>query len=234
MTLADCSPAFWVTSFAYPHKTIYLRPVRYHFLILFLFLQHIYILTFYGVATDDVLHARIQTMGVAEHSFSVNMHGKVVPWHIYDVGGARGQRHTWVPYFDDANAIIFVAPISAFDQVGDSPDSVRDASGARVLRETSIVIATSPLEHRFRERSGTCLWADTTYESTERISGRIHFVSKGCNSLFANVTLLFSISKKIRALTGSTTPLSCLLKYAAQTCSKIAISSCSSVCPSLH
>lgn len=56
-------------------------------------------------------------MGVAEHGFDVNMHGKTVTWHIYDVGGARGQRHTWVPYFDDANAIIFVAPISAFDQV---------------------------------------------------------------------------------------------------------------------
>lgn len=66
---------------------------------------------------DDILHARIQTMGVAEHVFDVNIHGKSVAWHLYDVGGARGQRHTWVPYFDDANAIIFVAPVSAFDQV---------------------------------------------------------------------------------------------------------------------
>lgn len=56
-------------------------------------------------------------MGVAEHVFDVNIHGKNVTWHLYDVGGARGQRHSWVPYFDDANAIIFVAPISAFDQV---------------------------------------------------------------------------------------------------------------------
>lgn len=67
---------------------------------------------------DDILHARIQTMGVAEHIFDVNIHGKSVTWHLYDVGGARGQRHSWVPYFDDANAIIFVAPVSAFDQVG--------------------------------------------------------------------------------------------------------------------
>lgn len=56
-------------------------------------------------------------MGVAEHIFDVEIHGKPVTWHLYDVGGARGQRHTWVPYFDDANAIIFVSPISAFDQV---------------------------------------------------------------------------------------------------------------------
>lgn len=66
---------------------------------------------------DDILHARIQTMGVAEHLFDVPLHGRTVTWHLYDVGGARGQRHTWVPYFDEANAIIFVAPISAFDQV---------------------------------------------------------------------------------------------------------------------
>jgi guanine nucleotide-binding protein subunit alpha len=60
-------------------------------------------------------------MGVAEHVFDVDLHGKDVTWHLYDVGGARGQRHTWVPYFDDANAIIFLAPISAFDQVRAHP-----------------------------------------------------------------------------------------------------------------
>jgi len=58
-------------------------------------------------------------MGVAEYAFDVSIHGKNVTWHLYDVGGARGQRHKWVPYFDDATAIIFVAPISAFDQVSD-------------------------------------------------------------------------------------------------------------------
>ncbi|KAF8813180.1 guanine nucleotide-binding protein [Phlegmacium glaucopus] len=70
----------------------------------------------YIPTTDDILHARIQTMGVAEHIFDVDIHGKSVTWHLFDVGGARGQRHSWVPYFDDANAIIFVAPVSAFDQ----------------------------------------------------------------------------------------------------------------------
>ncbi|KAF8627267.1 hypothetical protein AX15_004447 [Amanita polypyramis BW_CC] len=70
----------------------------------------------YIPTTDDILHARIQTMGVMEHIFDVNIHGKAVTWHLFDVGGARGQRHSWVPYFDDANAIIFLAPVSAFDQ----------------------------------------------------------------------------------------------------------------------
>ncbi|EIN04815.1 G-alpha-domain-containing protein [Punctularia strigosozonata HHB-11173 SS5] len=71
----------------------------------------------YVPTTDDILRARIQTMGVAEHVFDVVLPGQSpFAWRIYDVGGARGQRHTWVPYFDDAKAIIFLAPISAFDQ----------------------------------------------------------------------------------------------------------------------
>ncbi|KAF8206213.1 guanine nucleotide binding protein, alpha subunit [Mycena galopus ATCC 62051] len=74
----------------------------------------------YIPTTDDILHARIQTMGVAEHIFDVELHGKSVTWHLFDVGGARGQRHSWIPYFDTANAIIFVAPVSAFDQNDDS------------------------------------------------------------------------------------------------------------------
>ncbi|KAI0324145.1 G-protein alpha subunit [Cubamyces sp. BRFM 1775] len=70
----------------------------------------------YIPSTEDILHARIQTMGVAEHVFDMSVHGRNVRWHLYDVGGARGQRHTWIPYFDDATAIIFLAPVSAFDQ----------------------------------------------------------------------------------------------------------------------
>ena len=80
------------------------------------------VLTHDGLS-DDILHARIQTMGVQEHVFDVNIHGKNVTWHLYDVGGARGQRHSWVPFFEDANAIIFVAPISAFDQVSSGKSS---------------------------------------------------------------------------------------------------------------
>ncbi|KAF6754175.1 guanine nucleotide binding protein, alpha subunit [Ephemerocybe angulata] len=70
------------------------------------------------IPTDaDVLKARLKTMGVIEHTFSIP-HGlnRGVEWRIYDVGGARNQRQAWAPYFEDVNAIIFLAPISAFDQ----------------------------------------------------------------------------------------------------------------------
>ncbi|KAF8899303.1 guanine nucleotide binding protein, alpha subunit [Infundibulicybe gibba] len=58
----------------------------------------------------DVLKARLKTMGVVEHTFSISSgSNRGVEWKIYD-------RQAWAPYFEDVNAIIFLAPISAFDQ----------------------------------------------------------------------------------------------------------------------
>lgn len=72
----------------------------------------------YLPSTDDILNVRLQTIGVIEHTFpNIPMRGQMYEWKLYDVGGARGQRPTWIPYFDDATAIIFLAPISAYDQV---------------------------------------------------------------------------------------------------------------------
>jgi guanine nucleotide-binding protein subunit alpha len=72
----------------------------------------------YFPSDQDVLKARLKTTGVVEHSFSIaHSQRRFITWKIYDVGGARNQRHAWAPYFEDVNAIIFLAPISAFDQV---------------------------------------------------------------------------------------------------------------------
>ncbi|EAU90930.1 hypothetical protein CC1G_02317 [Coprinopsis cinerea okayama7 len=87
----------------------------------------------YLPTTDDILRVRLRTLGVIEHNFSVPMGGVLYNWRLFDVGGARGQRQAWVPFFDDAISIIFLggfassplssphltpsqAPISAFDQ----------------------------------------------------------------------------------------------------------------------
>ncbi|OCH88154.1 G-protein alpha subunit [Obba rivulosa] len=70
----------------------------------------------YLPTAEDILHVRLQTLGVTEHTFDIDMAGSLYTWLLYDVGGARAQRHVWVPYFEDATAIIFLAPISAFDQ----------------------------------------------------------------------------------------------------------------------
>ncbi|KAG6877925.1 hypothetical protein C0993_002211 [Termitomyces sp. T159_Od127] len=40
---------------------------------------------------DDILNVRLQTLGVMEHTFPINMGGVTYDWKLYDVGGARGQ-----------------------------------------------------------------------------------------------------------------------------------------------
>lgn len=71
----------------------------------------------YNPTTDDVVRARLKTMGVSDYSFVIDQGPRgTVLWRIFDVGGARTQRNQWIPYFEDANAVIFLAPLSAFDQ----------------------------------------------------------------------------------------------------------------------
>ncbi|CCM02500.1 uncharacterized protein FIBRA_04602 [Fibroporia radiculosa] len=72
----------------------------------------------YEPTLHDILRARLQTIGVEEHTMTVEKFGEATQhWIFYDVGGARGQRASWVPYFDDINAVLFLCPMSAFDEV---------------------------------------------------------------------------------------------------------------------
>ncbi|KAJ4480909.1 guanine nucleotide binding protein, alpha subunit [Lentinula aciculospora] len=71
----------------------------------------------YEPTDDDVVRARLRTLGVQEYKF-IFEHGRTAgqEWRLYDVGGTRSSRAAWWPYFDDVNAIIFLAPISCFDE----------------------------------------------------------------------------------------------------------------------
>ncbi|KAF9529163.1 guanine nucleotide binding protein, alpha subunit [Crepidotus variabilis] len=71
----------------------------------------------YQPTDDDVIRARLRTLGVQEYKFIFD-HGRTMgqEWRLYDVGGTRSSRGAWYPYFDDVDAIIFLAPISPFDE----------------------------------------------------------------------------------------------------------------------
>ncbi|KAK2460385.1 hypothetical protein APHAL10511_007550 [Amanita phalloides] len=71
----------------------------------------------YQPTDDDVMRARLRTLGVQEYKF-ILAHGRAAgqEWRLYDVGGTRNSRAAWYPYFDDVDAIIFLAPISPFDE----------------------------------------------------------------------------------------------------------------------
>ncbi|KAI5119021.1 hypothetical protein M0805_001880 [Coniferiporia weirii] len=71
----------------------------------------------YEPSDDDIVRARLRTMGVQEHRFLFERGAEAgQEWLMYDVGGTRTLRHAWASFFDDVNAIIFLAPISCFDE----------------------------------------------------------------------------------------------------------------------
>lgn len=41
-----------------------------------------------AVRVEDILHVRLQTLGVTEHTFDINFGGGHYNWYLYDVGGA--------------------------------------------------------------------------------------------------------------------------------------------------
>ncbi|KAI0336827.1 G-alpha-domain-containing protein [Cubamyces sp. BRFM 1775] len=76
---------------------------------------------------DDILRARLKTLGVSEHRFTIKevfAGGISRDLRIYDVGGHRSLVPAWAPFFDDMNAILFLAPLSGFDQVLAEDESV--------------------------------------------------------------------------------------------------------------
>lgn len=95
---------------------------------------------------DDVLRARLKTLGVSEHRFTMKTGSMGSPmshdWRVFDVGGQRSLRAAWVPYFDDMNAIIFLAPISCFDQVLQEDPSVNRLADSFLLWKA---IVSNPL-----------------------------------------------------------------------------------------
>lgn len=103
----------------------------------------------YDPTDDDVLHARLRTVGVTEEVFCVRSRPPSVKFRVFDFGGARTQRAMWHSFFEDATAIIFVAPISAFDEVldedgtsclQDSLDLFAKILCTRLLAKVSIVL----------------------------------------------------------------------------------------------
>jgi len=99
---------------------------------------------------DDILRARLKTLGVTEYRFSIKEGLSVLgtiggisrDWRVFDVGGHRSLRAAWAPYFDDMNAILFLAPISCFDQMLDEDPTVNRLEDSVLLWKS---IVSNPL-----------------------------------------------------------------------------------------
>jgi len=94
---------------------------------------------------DDILRARLKTLGVSEHRFKISTSGAIREWKIFDVGGHRSQRAAWAPFFDDMDAIIFLAPISCFDQVLEEDNRVNRLEDSYKL--WTMIVSNPLLKH---------------------------------------------------------------------------------------
>ena len=58
---------------------------------------------------DDILHVRLQTLGVTEHSFDINFGGNHYTWILYDVGGSVSRWNNFsYPLFVDVSLWLLV------------------------------------------------------------------------------------------------------------------------------
>lgn len=100
----------------------------------------------YRPTDQDILQARVRTIGVTEETFRIH----TSTYRVIDVGGSRSQRNVWTSFFDQATAIILLAPISAFDQtlaesrhinrLVDSLDILESIVDCRLLSRVSLII----------------------------------------------------------------------------------------------
>ncbi|RDB20287.1 Guanine nucleotide-binding protein alpha-4 subunit [Hypsizygus marmoreus] len=115
----------------------------------------------YEPSDDDIMRARLRTLGIQEYRIQFEPSSSILgnvglsgefgqEWVLYDVGGSRTMRHKWVPYFEGINAIIFLAPISCFDErlledpdVNRLEDSFllwRAVCGSKLLAKTTMIL----------------------------------------------------------------------------------------------
>jgi len=111
----------------------------------------------YLPSVQDILHARVRTTGLVESEFVID-HNR---FHMFDVGGQRNERKKWIHCFQGVTAVIFVAAISAYNQVLFEDEEVNrleealnlfeNICNSRWFRETAIILFLNKCD-LFREK----------------------------------------------------------------------------------
>lgn len=175
---------------------------------------------------EDILQARVRTVGVTEHCFDINR----VTYRIYDVGGHRSQRQFWAPYFDDVNAIIFMVAISAYDQYLEEAPKVNRMDDAlqlfdsicnhRLFSHTSIILflnkidvlrrkisrGTSPVARYFSDYRSTRPDGKDDFQSVTKFFQRKFFERNRAGSDSKHIYVHFTHAtdtKQMRVITAS-------------------------------
>jgi len=64
-------------------------------------------------SVEDCVRARIRSSGVVEEEFEV----EGATFRVMDCGGQRAERRKWIHFFEGVTAVIFVADLTAYDEV---------------------------------------------------------------------------------------------------------------------
>ena len=127
-------------------------------------------------------------------------------WVIYDVGGSRGQRGevlvylglisldvdsltaVWAPFLDDVDVLIFLAPISVFDQ-----SLAEDKRVNRLVSQGALYIASSTIyvflyssilsSYGARSAQTSCFARPTSSSCLINVISSIPNSKQGCSSL---------------------------------------------------
>jgi hypothetical protein len=76
-------------------------------------------------------------------------------WYIYDVNGSRSSRSRWIPYFDDASAIVFLVPLvfnsfleedSSVNRLEDSFMLWTDICRNKLLQHATLVLMLNKMD----------------------------------------------------------------------------------------
>ncbi|KAJ3325420.1 Acyl-coenzyme A thioesterase 11 [Boothiomyces sp. JEL0866] len=99
----------------------------------------------------DILRVRISTKEISETRYEIN--GGLI---VYDVGGQRGLRKQWMPFFDMVHTIVFVTDISSYDQTlveNPTANRLKDAielfgkiSNSHLLLHVNIVLLLNKMD----------------------------------------------------------------------------------------
>jgi len=110
----------------------------------------------YEPSDQDIMKARLKTVGVEEYHFVMqNAPEGNGDWYIYDVGGSRGLRSQWASFFDDVQAIIFLAPLTfnltleedpAVNRIEDSILIWKTLCSNRLLERTTIILFLNKMD----------------------------------------------------------------------------------------
>ncbi|KAF7329875.1 G-protein alpha subunit [Mycena kentingensis (nom. inval.)] len=109
----------------------------------------------YEATDDDIVRARLRTVGIQEYPLKINdgfsLRGdNHWVWRLYDVGGCRTMRSAWLPFFENTDVIIFLCPVSCFDERLDEDHRVnrledstllwRSICGSKLLTKTQLIL----------------------------------------------------------------------------------------------